>query len=136
MALVLVSVHCGVFYGFDDSRLSGEVTFTPSAGWMRNPTAYSEYVPEPVTAPIVNGEATVTLLAPTLATDPSCVYQVKLTFPNIPDEIFPIRMPVNPQLTTPLELSSRDNNQGVLDPLGVGSASDGGFGSTLGGFGG
>jgi hypothetical protein len=137
VTLIPVQVHCGGYVGFDDvTPASGEITFTPLDGWIRSALVPAEYAPLPISAPINSGNATVTLLAPTETTDPSIVYSVTVAIPQLVADTFVIRMPVNPALDNPLELASRDNNQGVLDPQGAGGSSDGGFGTSDGGFGG
>lgn len=136
MAWVTVQVHCGPFRGYDNSLASGTITFTPVSGWQRDISIPAEYAPVQISENLVNGETTVTLLAPNAPGDPDSVYKVNVELDGIDPHSFVIRMPNNPQLSVPLELSSRDDNQGILDPSGTGGNSDGGFGGTHGGFGG
>lgn len=136
MAFMLATVHGGVYRGYDGQPVtSGKVTFTPeSPGWIAAPASATDYVPEPVTASIVDGEITVTLVGPAASDDPTVSYRVQVQIPPGLEDAYTITMPIVTDGVT-LELASRDPDTGVL-AAGTGGGGGGGFGGDgHGGFG-
>lgn len=136
MALVLATVHGGVWRGYDRQPVkSGKVTFTPK-GWLADPAAASEYVPKPVVVTITDGEITATLVGPDTVSDPQIAYQVDVEIESGLKDSYTVLMPSDVNDGDVLELASRDPDTGLLSVSvpgggggGFGGAGNGGFGA-------
>lgn len=133
MSLIAVAVH-STYKNFSGDKAGGQVEFKPVAAAFDTATTFT---PLPVTAPVVDGELQVTLMAPEAAGDTPLEYRVTEKLAPATDgantPTYSIQLPGGAGVGAVFELSDRDATGLLPVPSGTGDTSgvfgaDGTFG--------